>query len=171
MGGTDDKVQNSLAINKSQDFWGCTVLKWHLHLKMKIYLIFNLPHRQMHAHVLVLKPQLFPAPHFSQEELFHSPSASPLQWSSAPSPICCSPLPQMLFCFSQSSFAYQFLPLLPRHKFPCNPASGREWAMGWFPIWGTMPTEGWEPGEISLKGHVYPNTLKWEIWQTNLQCL
>lgn len=75
---------------------------------------------QMHAHVLILKPQLFPAPHFSQKELFHSPPAqpSPLQWSSALSPICCSPLPQMPSCFSQSSFAHQFLPLLPRLCYP-----------------------------------------------------
>lgn len=49
MGGTDDKVQNSPSINKSQDFWGCTFLKWSLHLKMRIYLIFNLLHRCMHT--------------------------------------------------------------------------------------------------------------------------
>lgn len=87
MGGTNGKVQSSPAINKCQDCWGCTVLQWTLYLKMR-WEIFNLPlqyHKQMHADVL--KPQLFPAPCFSQEDLFHGLSAQPssLLWSSVPS--------------------------------------------------------------------------------------
>ena len=124
MGGTDGKVQNSPGINKCHDFWACMVLRWPLHLKMRIYLIFSLPlqyHNQVHADGLILKSQLFPAPHFSQKELFPCLSAQP---SLLPPPIFCSLLPQMPSCCSQFSFACQFL--LPRQKFSSNPAAGRQ---------------------------------------------
>lgn len=92
MGGTDGKVQSSLAVNKSQDFRGCTTSRWPLHLRMIIFLIFTLPlqyHKQMHADAYVLEPL--------SSSTHHPGRFLPLPLSSAlPPAIIFCPLPSNL---------------------------------------------------------------------------
>lgn len=143
--------------------WGCVETSPN---EMRIYLNFNLLlqySKQMHADVLVLKPQLFPTPRFSQEDPFHCHSSQPslMLWSPVLNACLLLPTP---FC----------LPVpfsVPWTKIPCNPAAGIEFAMWRFTAWKALSTQGWELEKIYLKDPIYPTILLWEIRKTHPQFL
>lgn len=166
MGGRNGKIHGSPVINKSWDIWGCMVLRRPLQLKMRICLNFNLLLqycKQMHADVLVFKPQFFPTPHFSQEDPFHCHSSQPslMLWSPALNACLLFPIPLCLpVPFS-----------VPWIKIACNPAAAIESAMWRFTAWRALPTQGWELEEISLKDPIYLTILLWETRKTHPQLL